>query len=153
MLSWIDLSIYIVYICHLLKFCMWCVLMYSYININNMSLLRNFFQGIKKSESRRYFELMKNLQPVDLPENEWQRLAKIFKQGFIVKLIAVPSAVALGYFIPLPPDLGYPTFTRCFISLVGYRVFVLQSNSKIYNEMVIYLIYTGYGCAKSKSSK
>lgn len=100
-----------------------------------MSLLRKFFLGISKTESRRYFEVMKSIQPTDLPDDEWQRLASMFKRGFMIKLVAIPSAVALGYFIPLPPDLGYPTFTRCFIGLVGYRAFILQPNSQIYDAV------------------
>ena len=105
------------------------------LNGNNMSLLRKFFLGISKTESRKYFEVMKSIQPTDLPDDEWQRLASMFKRGFMIKLVAIPSAVALGYFIPLPPDLGYPTFTRCFIGLVGYRAFILQPNSQIYDAV------------------
>lgn len=100
-----------------------------------MSLLRKFFLGINKYESRKYFEVMKTIQPTDLPDTEWQRLASMFRRGFMIKLVAIPSAVALGYFIPLPPDLGYPTFTRCFIGLVGYRAFILQPNSQIYDAV------------------
>jgi hypothetical protein len=109
--------------------------MNALLNSNNMSLFRKFFLGINKTESRKYIEVMKNIQPADLPEEEWQRLASMFRRGFLIKLVAIPSAVALGYFIPLPPDLGYPTFTRYFIGMVGYRAFILQPNSQIYDAV------------------
>ena len=100
-----------------------------------MSLFRKFFLGINKSESRRYFEIIKCIEPADLPDEEWQNIVNVFLKGFIMKLVAVPSAVALGYFVPLPIDLGYPSFFRYFIGLVGYRTFVLQPNSTLYDAV------------------
>ena len=93
-------------------------------------MLRKFFVGLPRKEVVKYMRIMQEVEPSKISEEDWAQFEKHSLRSMVIKGIALPTAIWVGYSIPINLLYVNTEFMRVFLGVMIYRALTVPQNHK-----------------------